>query len=58
VACATAKAGAESEQGEPALLQGWRRRLVGDTLLSIARGELAMRYDPARREVVGEPQSS
>lgn len=56
VARATAKAGAESEQGEPALLQGWRRRLVGDTLLSIARGELAMRYDPARREVVGEPQ--
>ena len=50
------KAGAESEQGEPALLQGWRRDLVGDTLLSIARGELAMRYDPARREVVGEPQ--
>jgi ribonuclease D len=33
---------------------GWRRRLVGDTLLAIARGELAMRYDPARREVVGD----
>ena len=56
VARATAKVGEESEQGEPALLQGWRRRLVGDTLLSIARGELAMRYDPARREVVGELQ--
>jgi ribonuclease D len=58
VARATAKVGDDhADQGEPALLQGWRRRLVGDTLLSIARGELAMRYDPARREVVGEPQS-
>src|SRR5262249_300668 len=27
----------------PALLQGWGRKLVGDTLLAIARGELAMR---------------
>jgi ribonuclease D len=34
--------------------RGWRRTLVGDTLLAIARGEMAMRYDPARREVVGE----
>jgi ribonuclease D len=33
---------------------GWRRRLVGETLLAIARGELAMRYDPGRREVVGD----
>ncbi len=33
---------------------GWRRELVGDTLLAIARGELAMRYDPARREIVGD----
>ena len=33
---------------------GWRRRLVGDMLLAIARGELAIRYDPARREVVGD----
>jgi ribonuclease D len=40
---------------EPALLHGWRRRLVGDTLLAIARGEIAMRYDPKLREVVGEP---
>jgi ribonuclease D len=37
-----------------AVMQGWRRRLVGDTLLAIARGELAFRYDPVRREVVGE----
>jgi ribonuclease D len=37
------------------VLRGWRRRLVGDTLLAIARGELAFRYDPARRRVVGEP---
>ena len=56
VARATARGGGDAEQEEPALLQGWRRRLVGETLLAIARGELAMRYDPARREVVGEPQ--
>jgi ribonuclease D len=36
-----------------AVARGWRRELVGKTLLAIARGELAMRYDPARREVVG-----
>jgi ribonuclease D len=39
----------------PSLLQGWRRDLVGETLLAIARGEIAMRYDPAKREVVREP---
>jgi ribonuclease D len=36
------------------VVHGWRRRLVGNTLLAIARGELAFRYDPVRREVVGE----
>jgi ribonuclease D len=36
--------------------RGWRRNLVGDTLLAIARGQMAMRYDPARRAVVGEPR--
>jgi len=56
VARATSKGSGDTDQAEPALLQGWRRRLVGETLLAIARGELAMRYDPARREVVGEPQ--
>jgi ribonuclease D len=56
VARATSKGGADADQADPALLQGWRRRLVGETLLAIARGELVMRYDPARREVVGEPQ--
>jgi hypothetical protein len=35
--------------------RGWRRTLVGDTLLAIARGEVAMRYDAARREVVSGP---
>ncbi len=56
VARATAKGGAPAADGdEPALLQGWRRKLVGDTLLAIARGDLAMRYDPARREVATEP---
>jgi ribonuclease D len=38
-----------------AVLHGWRRRLVGDTLLAIARGELSMHYDPRRREVVTTP---
>jgi ribonuclease D len=56
VARATAKGASDEE--EPALLQGWRRKLVGDTLLAIARGELAIRYDPTRREVVGEPPAA
>jgi ribonuclease D len=59
VARATAKgAHDDDEEEEPALLQGWRRKLVGDTLLAIARGELAIRYDPKRREVVGEPPTA
>jgi len=37
-----------------AVAHGWRRSLVGDRLLAIARGEIAMRYDPARRAVVSE----
>ena len=37
------------------LLHGWRHRLTGETMLRIARGELAMRYDPVRREVIEEP---
>jgi ribonuclease D len=40
-----------------AVVGGWRRPLVGETLLAIARGDLAMRYDPARRAVVGEKVS-
>ena len=32
-----------------------RRGVTGETMLQIARGELAMRYDPVRREVVGDP---
>jgi ribonuclease D len=39
---------------EVAVAHGWRRALVGETLLAIARGELAIRYDPERREVVGD----
>lgn len=38
-----------------AVLRGWRRTLVGDMLLAIARGELAIRYDPTRRAVIGDP---
>jgi len=34
---------------------GWRRALVGERLLAISRGEIAMRYDPVRRAVVSEP---
>jgi ribonuclease D len=34
--------------------RGWRRELVGKTLVAIARGELAIRYDPHRRAVVGD----
>ncbi len=34
--------------------RGWRRELVGKTLVAIARGELAIRYDPRRRAVVGD----
>jgi len=37
-----------------AVARGWRRALVGQTLLAIARGELAMRYDAGRREVVAD----
>ena len=37
------------------VLKGWRRRLIGDTLLALARGELSMRFDPAKREVLTEP---
>jgi ribonuclease D len=39
-----------------AVTHGWRKALVGDTLLAIARGELAMRYDPRRRAVVAEKE--
>jgi hypothetical protein len=49
---------APADGGVPAevsVAHGWRRALVGDTLLAIARGELAIRYDPRRREVVGDP---
>jgi ribonuclease D len=40
---------------ENRLLHGWRHALTGETLLQISRGELQIRYDPARREVVSEP---
>ena len=44
-----------NEESGLRVLEGWRRELVGDTLLRVARGDLAVRYDPGRREVVGEP---
>jgi ribonuclease D len=47
--------GKTNDAGENRLLHGWRHRLTGETMLKIARGELAMRYDPAKREVVGDP---
>jgi ribonuclease D len=49
-----ASPGAEDGLADVAVVHGWRRRLVGDTLLAIARGELAFRYDPAKRAVVSE----
>jgi ribonuclease D len=42
------------DEASLAVTRGWRRALVGSTLLAIARGELAMRYDPRRRAVVGD----
>lgn len=36
------------------LVHGWRGKLIGERLLAIARGELAIRYDPGTREVVAE----
>ncbi|HJQ84422.1 MAG TPA: HRDC domain-containing protein, partial [Candidatus Binatia bacterium] len=53
-----AHAGDGAGPGDLAVTRGWRRDLVGDTLLAIARGELAMRYDPRQRAVVGEAQLS
>lgn len=41
-----------------AVSRGWRRELVGETLLAIARGELAIRYDPTQRAVVGEVRAA
>jgi ribonuclease D len=53
---ALAAAGGEGpDTRELSVLGGWRRRLVGERLLAIARGELAIRYDPATRSVVTEP---
>jgi ribonuclease D len=54
VDAATSK-GRGNVDAENRLLHGWRHRLTGETMLRIARGELAMRYDPVRREVVGDP---
>jgi hypothetical protein len=53
VAAATSR-----RKGEPPhmpLVEGWRGALVGKMLLGLARGELAVRYDPAKRAVVSEP---
>ncbi len=38
-----------------AVTRGWRRELVGDLLLAIARGDLGIRYDPRRHAVVAMP---
>jgi ribonuclease D len=52
---ATAKGREMPSADENRLLHGWRHSLTGETLLRIARGELRIRYDPAKREVVSEP---
>jgi ribonuclease D len=54
VDAATAR-GRATPAADNRLLHGWRHRLTGETMLRIARGELAMRYDPVRREVVEDP---
>jgi ribonuclease D len=51
-ALGTAVAGGKPEDADLDVLRGWRRRLVGDTLLALAKGEVAIRYDPRRRELV------
>jgi ribonuclease D len=55
VEVATTAKGRTRDTSDNRLLNGWRHRLTGETMLRIARGELAIRYDPQRREVVGEP---
>ena len=52
------RAGSGALDGLPedlSIAHGWRRRLVGETMLAIARGQTAMRYDPVKREVLNEP---
>ncbi|HWP66872.1 MAG TPA: ribonuclease D [Candidatus Limnocylindria bacterium] len=56
VAAATSRRKTEAEHLP--LVQGWRGELVGKRLLGLARGELAVRYDPRTRTVVSEPTSS
>jgi ribonuclease D len=58
VGAATRRDGKEDELADLALLGGWRRDLVGERLLRIARGEIAVRYDPARREIVEDAVSA
>lgn len=53
VAQATRRTPGEDE--DLPILKGWRRRHIGETLLALARGELLMRFDPAKREVLTEP---
>jgi hypothetical protein len=50
-----ALASGAGEGEDLAVTRGWRRVLVGDRLLAIARGEVAMRYDAVRKEVVADP---
>src|SRR5206468_855505 len=54
VALLRAAVQAVAARDDVVVARGWRRALVGQTLLAIARGELAMRYDAGRREVVAE----
>src|SRR5262249_52962240 len=46
--------GTDDRLDDVAVIRGWRRELVGEMLLAISRGQLAIRYDPARRAVVGD----
>jgi ribonuclease D len=49
------------EEPSPPLLSGWRRRLVGDDLVSLFEGKTTLRVDPGTGSVItenGEPPAS
>lgn len=48
---------ADADQRQLRVLTGWRRTMVGDDLLAIARGELALHWDPAEQLLVATRRS-
>jgi ribonuclease D len=57
VEAATSRGRERTNASDNRLLHGWRHALTGETLLKIARGELTIRYDPTKREVIAEPHT-